>query len=53
VGREDEDKGCRRVNMVCMYVNGKMLSVKTIPGMARLKENAGGGEFKYYIFDIL
>jgi hypothetical protein len=37
-----------------MCVNGKMRAVKTIPGMAggRVKENDGGGEFNYDIFDI-
>jgi hypothetical protein len=37
-----------------MYVNGKMISVETIPGMGGgIKENGGGSEFKYYIFGIL
>jgi hypothetical protein len=38
-----------------MYVNGKMRPVKTIPGIegGMIKENDGGGEFKYDIFDIL
>jgi hypothetical protein len=39
-----------------MYVNGKMITVETIPGMrgARIKEkNTRGGEFKYDMFDIL
>jgi hypothetical protein len=29
--------------------------LKTIPGMGRggIKENNGGGEFKYYVCDIL
>jgi hypothetical protein len=38
-----------------MYVNGKMRSVEVIPGMGggETKENDGGGEFKYDIFDIL
>jgi hypothetical protein len=37
-----------------MYVNGKIRPVGTIPGMGRRvkKENDGGGEFKYDIFDI-
>jgi hypothetical protein len=32
-----------------------MRPVDTIPGMGggRIKENGGGGEFKYDIFDIL
>jgi predicted neutral ceramidase superfamily lipid hydrolase len=30
-----------------MYANGKMISIETIPG---IKENVGGGEFKYDIF---
>jgi hypothetical protein len=34
-----------------MYVNGKMRSVETIPGMEEgIKENDGGGEFNYNIF---
>jgi hypothetical protein len=38
-----------------MYIKGKMSPVKNIPGMwgRRIKENEGGGEFKYDIFDIL
>jgi hypothetical protein len=38
-----------------MYVNGKMRPVETIPGMEGegIKENDGGGEFNYDIFDIL
>jgi hypothetical protein len=38
-----------------MSENGKMISVETIPGMGKeaIKENGGGGEFKYDIFDIL
>jgi hypothetical protein len=38
-----------------MYVNGKMIHVETIPGVegGNIKENDGGGEFKYNIFDIL
>jgi uncharacterized protein with ACT and thioredoxin-like domain len=38
-----------------MYVNGKMISVETIPGMGgeELKEIGRGGEFKYDIFDVL
>jgi hypothetical protein len=37
-----------------MYVNGKIISVETISGMGggEIKENSGGGEFKYDIFDI-
>jgi hypothetical protein len=37
-----------------MYVNGaKMVSVEKIPGMGgrEIKENGGGGESKYNIFD--
>jgi hypothetical protein len=30
-----------------------MISARTIPGMDGRKENGGGGEFKYEIFDIL
>jgi hypothetical protein len=32
-----------------MNVNGKMIAAETIPGMegGRIKENGGGGEFKY------
>jgi hypothetical protein len=38
-----------------MCVNGKMRPVETIPGMrgGEIKENGGGGEFKYDIFYIL
>jgi hypothetical protein len=55
------DRGRRRGNgveeykyCVHMYVNGKMRSVEAIPGMGqRIKENDGGGEFNYDIFEIL
>jgi hypothetical protein len=48
-------EGEYNANTVYTYVNGKMRSVETIPGMVgrRIKENDGGGEFKYDIFDIL
>jgi hypothetical protein len=38
-----------------MYVNVKMRPVETVPGMegGGIKENDGGGEFNYDIFDIL
>jgi hypothetical protein len=39
-----------------MYVNAKMIPVETIPGIGgwgRLKEDDGGGEFNYDIFDEL
>jgi hypothetical protein len=38
-----------------MYANGQMRPVKTIPVMGGrgIKENGGGGEFNYDIFDIL
>jgi hypothetical protein len=36
-----------------MYVNAKMIPVKTVPGMAGVKVSSGGGEFKYDIFDTL
>jgi hypothetical protein len=38
-----------------MYENGKMRPAETIPGMGggRIKENDGGDEFNYDIFDIL
>jgi hypothetical protein len=38
-----------------MYVNGKIRPVRTIPGMGgeEVKENDGGGKFKYDIFDAL
>jgi hypothetical protein len=38
-----------------MYVNGKMISVETIPGMGGegVKEKGRGDEFKYDVFDIL
>jgi hypothetical protein len=38
-----------------MYVNGKMVSDETIPGMGQgeMKENGGEGQFKYDIFATL
>jgi hypothetical protein len=38
-----------------MYVNRIMRSVKIVPGMwkGQGKENGGGSEFKYEIFDVL
>jgi hypothetical protein len=38
-----------------MYVNGKMIPPETISGMGEggIKENDGGDEFEYDIFDIL
>jgi hypothetical protein len=44
------------VQILCTHVcvNGKMRPVETVPGMGeRIKENDGGGEFKYDVFDIL
>jgi hypothetical protein len=40
---------------VHMYEDGKMRPVETIPvmGGGRIKENDGGAEFNYDIFDIL
>jgi hypothetical protein len=37
-----------------MYVNGKMRLVETVPGMVGggIKENGGGGEFRYDLFDV-
>jgi hypothetical protein len=37
-----------------MCVNAKITPVETVPGMGEeeIKENGGGGEFKYDIFDI-
>jgi hypothetical protein len=34
-----------------VYVNGKIISIETTPGMGSkgIKENNGGGEFKYDI----
>jgi hypothetical protein len=53
-------KGGRKVNTVqkCvhMYVNAKIILVQTIQRIGRgggTKENSGGGEFKYDIFDTL
>jgi hypothetical protein len=52
---ENIRKGCRSVNMVeyyvLMYDNGKLRPVETIQGMEGegIKENDGGGEFKYDI----
>jgi hypothetical protein len=38
-----------------MYVNGKMIPVEAIPelGEGGMKEDDGGGEFKYNMFDTL
>jgi hypothetical protein len=38
-----------------MYVNAKMIPVKTTPGIGvrEMKENGGGAEFMYDIFDTL
>jgi hypothetical protein len=36
-----------------MYVNGKVIPVEAIPGRGGIKENGGGGEFKYDLFDTL
>jgi hypothetical protein len=38
-----------------MHINGKMVTVETIPGMVRggIKENDSRGEFNYDIFYIL
>jgi hypothetical protein len=37
-----------------VYINGKMRPVETVPGMGvKIKENDGGSEFKYDMFDIL
>jgi hypothetical protein len=36
-----------------MYANGKMISVKTVPGMGRMKKNSGEGmnsSTKYLIY---
>jgi hypothetical protein len=44
------------VEILCTNVcKWKMRPVKTIPGMGEggIKENDGGGEFKYDMFDIL
>jgi hypothetical protein len=36
-----------------MYVNAKMIPLETVLGIGggRVKENGGGGEFKYDLFD--
>jgi hypothetical protein len=38
-----------------MYANAKMIPVETVPGMGEGGDEGygGGGEFKYYIFDLL
>jgi hypothetical protein len=38
---------------VYTYVNGKMKPIEIIPGTGEKKENDGGGEFNYDIFNIL
>jgi hypothetical protein len=46
-------EGYEVVDLVHMYVNGKIRPVENILGLGGIKENDGGGEFKYDIFDIL
>jgi hypothetical protein len=38
-----------------MYLNGKMRPIETMPGMGGegIKQNDGGGKFKYDISDTL
>jgi hypothetical protein len=38
-----------------MYINAKMITVETNPGIrgGEMKENSGGGKLKYDVFDIL
>jgi hypothetical protein len=36
-----------------MYVNGKMISIETIPEMGEGKIKENGGELMYDVFDIL
>jgi hypothetical protein len=36
-----------------MFVSAKMIPLETVPGLGGMKENCGGGEFKYDIFDTL
>jgi hypothetical protein len=38
-----------------MCANGETMPVKTLPGIGEggIKENSGGGELNYDIFDIL
>jgi hypothetical protein len=38
-----------------MYANGKIKSAETFPGIGEgwIRENDGGGEFRFDIFDIL
>jgi hypothetical protein len=55
---EDVGKGCRRVNMVqilcihvCKWKNETCCNYSKNGG--RIKENVGGGEFNYDIFDKL
>jgi hypothetical protein len=41
---------------IYMYVNAKMIPVKTIPGICgggEVQKSGGGGEFKYDIFETL
>jgi hypothetical protein len=59
VGAEDVGKGYRKVNMVqipCTRVcKWKMVPVETIPGVGggEIKENGGGGEVNYDVFETL
>jgi hypothetical protein len=43
----------KMVPCIHMYVNGKMISVETIPGMGGEREIKEKGEFKYDKFDTL
>jgi hypothetical protein len=41
-------------NTVHTYVSGKTIPVENVPGMGGgIKENDGGSELKYNMFDIL
>jgi hypothetical protein len=53
-GGEAVEKWCRWLNIVqilCTHVGKWNMPVETIPGMG-IKENGGGCEFKYDVFNI-
>jgi hypothetical protein len=48
-------KNKMQIIYIHMYINAKMITVETILDIRgwEMKENSGGGELKYDVFDIL